>query len=124
MTRRVTGMAWLGVGLGLLLGGEPARADRLPLHDKAESLVYPEKARGMLWRGLLNVGTGYVDILTRTMDETMIGPPFVGTLRGLTYGTGCAVVRTASGLLDWATFWVPGFNGAPASADYHNCLRE
>lgn len=111
------------VGMGLFIVCQAAWADRpIGIHRKADSDRYSEKAVGMLGRGALNLMTGFVDILTRTMDETMAGPPVLGTLRGLAFGAGCGLLRTASGAVDWLTFWVPGFNGAVVSHSYHNCL--
>ncbi|MBI3011182.1 MAG: hypothetical protein HYY58_01640 [Candidatus Omnitrophica bacterium] len=110
------------LGLLLVLAWEPASVEAMRIHDMAESDSYREKTVGMVGRGLLNMTTGYVDVFTRLVDESMAGPLVLGTLRGLAVGTGCAVLRTLSGAVDWATFWVPGFNGAPVSPSYHECL--
>ena len=48
----------------------------------------------------------------------------MGTLEGLARGTGCGLLRLGSGAVDVVTFWVPGFNGAPVSASYDNCLAS
>ncbi len=114
------------VVVGLLTFGitGSAQADRLGIHEQAESSHYVAKAIGMTARGVLNLTTGFVDILTRTINETKLGPPVLGTLRGLAYGTGCGLLRTSSGVVDLVTFWVPGFHGAPVSATYENCLVD
>jgi putative exosortase-associated protein (TIGR04073 family) len=92
------------------------------VHDAAESPRYGTKLGGMLGRGALNVVTCFVDVLTNAVNETKAGPPVLGTLEGLARGTGCGLLRLASGAVDLVTFWVPGFNGAPVSASYENCL--
>jgi hypothetical protein len=43
-------------------------------------------------------------------------------LTGVAKGAGCGVLRLGSGIVDVATFWVPGFNGLPVSDSYDNCL--
>lgn len=110
------------VALLLVVGGQPAWAARLKIHEMAESQQYGRKAGGMLGRGLLNVVTSPVDLLVNTVNETKAGPPFVGTLTGLGKGLGCGVLRLGSGAVDVVTFWVPGFNGFPVSDSYENCF--
>ena len=90
--------------------------------DMAESDQYGKKAGGQLGRGLLNVATCFVDIITQTVDGTKHGTPFVGTITGLGGGIACGALRVTSGALDVLTFWVPGFNGIPVSKNYNNCL--
>ena len=108
--------------LGMTLMHQPAWAARTKLHEAAESPSYGRKAGGMIGRGLLNAATCFVDILVNVVNETKAGPPFVGTLTGIAKGAGCGVLRLGSGIIDVATFWVPGFNGAPVSDSYENCL--
>ena len=116
---------WIGVGLLALLVATPTVwADRLPIHDQAESPVYHEKAIGMLGRGLLNLTTGFVDLCVRTIEESKTGLPVVGTAKGLLIGAGCGLLRTGSGAVDLVTFWVPGFHGAPVSPSYADCLEQ
>lgn len=91
--------------------------------EMAKSEQYGKKAGGMLGRGLVNAATCFVDIIVQTVNGTQDGPPFVGTLTGLGGGLGCTALRATSGVLDVATFWVPGFNGIPVSKDYANCLN-
>lgn len=90
----------------------------------AQSDQYGKKAGGQLGRGLLNVATCFVDVITQTVDGTQHGTPFVGTLTGLGSGIACTALRVSSGALDVATFWVPGFNGFPVSKSYNNCLES
>lgn len=92
------------------------------LWERAESDVYKEKVGPMFVRGLLNAGTSPVDILVQTVDKTKSGPPLIGTLTGMAGGLGCTALRAASGIVDVALFWVPGFNGFPVNRSYHNCL--
>ncbi|MBI4343473.1 MAG: exosortase system-associated protein, TIGR04073 family [Candidatus Omnitrophica bacterium] len=118
--RRALMAGWLA--WSLCLAAPAAEAARIGVHDAAESPRYGRKAVGMLGRGALNVATCFVDVLTNTINETRHGAPFMGTLEGLAKGTGCGVLRLGSGAVDLVTFWVPGYNGAPVSASYDNCL--
>ena len=88
----------------------------------ANSEVYGTKVGGMLGRGLLNAVTCFVDVIVHTVEGSKQGPPVVGTLTGLGSGIACTALRATSGVLDIATFWVPGFNGFPVSRSYSNCL--
>ncbi|MBI1977690.1 MAG: exosortase system-associated protein, TIGR04073 family [Candidatus Omnitrophica bacterium] len=89
----------------------------------AESPKYGEKAGGMLGRGLLNAVTCFVDIPVQTVKGTQEAKPeFIGAVGGFAKGAVCTVLRAASGVIDVATFWVPGFNGLPVSRKYENCL--
>ncbi len=89
----------------------------------AKSPDYGKKVGGMLGRGLVNAATCFVDLVVQTVNGTKDGPPFVGTLTGLGGGLACTALRATSGVLDVATFWVPGFNGIPVSKSYNNCLE-
>lgn len=95
---------------------------RTRMHELAESPYYKEKLGGMLGRGLLNGVTCFVDVIVNTVNDTRTGPPLIGTLTGVAKGVGCGTLRLGSGVLDIATFWVPGFNGFPVSDSYENCL--
>ncbi len=118
-------LMWMIAGMtGVGLMAQPVCADVLAVHRKADSSHYMEKVCGMLGRGALNLTTGFVDILTRSLNETKLGPPVLGTLRGLAYGAGCGLLRTGSGAIDLSTFWVPGFHGAPVSSSYTDCLVD
>ena len=92
--------------------------------DAANSNVYGTKAGGMLGRGLLNAATCFVDLVVHVVEGSQQGPPIVGSLTGLGSGIACTALRATSGVLDIATFWVPGFNGFPVSRSYSNCLEE
>lgn len=118
MNRRSTSLLMTGA---LLLSAQPAWA-RNPAYEAAESPQYSRKAGGMLGRGLLNVVTCPVDLITNIVNETKHGPPLVGTLVGIGKGAGCTILRAGSGVVDVATFWVPTFNGFPVSESYDNCL--
>ena len=112
----------LAVAVVVTLVSPPAWAARTRVHEAAESQQYGRKLWGMIGRGALNVLTCPVDVAVNTVNETKAGPPFVGTMTGLGKGVGCGVLRLGSGAVDLVTFWVPGFNGAPVSASYENCL--
>ena len=116
---------WMAIGLiacGLVLPTQAVWADRIGIHDAADSPRYGRKAIGMVGRGLLNAATCFVDVLTNTVNESRHGAPVMGTLEGLARGTGCGLLRLGSGAVDLVTFWVPGYHGAPVSASYDNCL--
>ena len=91
--------------------------------EMAESEEYGKKAGGMVARGLVNAVTSPVDLIVQTVESTQEGPPLFGTLTGLATGLGCTAIRASSGILDVATFWVPGFNGFKVSRSYSNCLE-
>ncbi|MBU3758326.1 MAG: hypothetical protein FGM27_00125 [Candidatus Omnitrophica bacterium] len=91
--------------------------------DLAESEQYGKKSAGMVGRGLINAATSPVDLVVQTVESTQEGPPFFGTLTGLSSGLGCTALRASSGIMDVATFWVPGFNGFKVSRSYSNCLE-
>ncbi len=112
----------VAVAATLMMVAQPVWATRMPIHDAAESSEYGRKFGGMLGRGVLNVGTSFVDLLVDTANETRNGPPVVGTLVGVGKGAGCMTLRALSGGVDLLTFWVPGFNGIPVSDSYENCL--
>jgi putative exosortase-associated protein (TIGR04073 family) len=105
-----------------LLVAQPAWAMRTKAHEAAESSQYGQKFGGMIGRGVINVATCFVDLLVNIVNETRNGPPIVGTLVGVGKGAGCTVLRAGSGVVDVATFWVPGFNGFPVSDSYDNCV--
>lgn len=113
---------WWVVAMVVVLGAQPAFAMRTRMHEMAESPQYGRKAGGMIGRGALNVVTCFVDPIVNIVNETKAGPPFVGTLTGVGKGLGCGVLRLGSGAVDLVTFWVPGFNGAPVSDSYENCM--
>lgn len=112
---------WAVVVVGMLVA-QPAWAARTAVHEAAESPGYGRKAGGMLGRGVLNAATCFVDVIVHLVNDTKAGPPVVGTLTGIAKGVGCGVLRLGSGVIDVATFWVPGFNGLPVSDSYDDCL--
>lgn len=92
--------------------------------EMADSTKYGEKAGGMLGRGLLNVVSCPVDIPVSTVNGAKTTKPeFVGAVGGFATGAVCTVLRAASGVIDVATFWIPGFHGIPISRTYGNCLQ-
>lgn len=111
------------IAILLLLGLASNAFAQETVWDMANSEQYGKKAGGMLGRGLINAATCFVDVIVQTVNGTKEGPPFVGTLTGLGGGIGCTALRATSGVLDVATFWVPGFNGIPVGRSYANCLE-
>ena len=112
---------WLPGVVAFCLMAQPAWAVRTRAHEAAESPQYGRKAGGMIGRGIINLGTCFVDLLVNVVNETKSGPPVVGTLVGVAKGAGCTTLRALSGAVDVTTFWVPGFNGFPVSDSYDNC---
>jgi len=111
----------LAAALLLSLPGSVRASDDVWTSAKSEK--YGTKAGAMLGRGVLNVGTSFVDILVHTVEGTQNGPAFIGTMSGLGSGLGCTALRLTSGALDVLTFWVPNYNGFPLSPSYSNCLE-
>ncbi|OGX05302.1 MAG: hypothetical protein A3G87_06930 [Omnitrophica bacterium RIFCSPLOWO2_12_FULL_50_11] len=91
--------------------------------ELAKSKQYKEKSIGMLGRGLLNAASSPIDMpVQAVIGAGKAKPEFVGFVGGFAMGAVCTVLRASSGVLDVATFWVPGFNGVPVSRSYENCL--
>ena len=91
--------------------------------DMAESEQYGEKAGGMLGRGLLNAATCFVDMPVGAVNGAKrTKPEFLGGIGGFATGAACTVFRAASGVLDVATFWIPGFHGIPICRTYGDCF--
>ena len=89
----------------------------------AESPKYGEKAGGMLGRGLINVVSCPVDIPAGVVHGAKTNKPeFMGGVGGFATGAVCTILRASSGIIDVATFWIPGWNGIPISRQYGNCL--
>ena len=74
---------------------------------------YLKKSTGMLGRGFSNAAFGWVDLLTHPIRWSNNAPLGTGTLIGLVMGPVVGTLRTASGALDVATFWVPFWHGVP-----------
>ncbi len=108
--------------LATLLSNPAAARAEDDLWAKANSPVYKVKAGAMFGRGLLNAGSCFVDLAVQTVEKSKSGPPIAGTLTGIVSGATCTVLRAASGVIDVASFWVPGFNGIPVSRSYSDCL--
>ena len=91
--------------------------------DLAESDTYGEKAGGMFGRGLLNAATCFIDMPVQAVAGARENKPeFIGAVGGFAKGAVCTILRASSGIIDVATFWVPGFHGIPVSRSYENCL--
>jgi putative exosortase-associated protein (TIGR04073 family) len=74
---------------------------------------YLQKAPGMFLRGFSNVAFGWVEILTHPVRWSKNAPLGIGTLAGIIVGPVMGTLRTASGAVDIATFWVPFWHGVP-----------
>lgn len=132
-------IAWICMLL-LLVGAVPASADVLTRNERAvssdlsepldgcakcgsgrhdlivkwaESDNYLEKALGMFGRGSSNVLAGWAELFIQPWNWSQNSPAMVGPFLGLCVGAAYAVLRTGSGVVDLATFWVPGFKGLP-----------
>jgi len=92
--------------------------------EAAESSLYREKAAGMLGRGFLNATTCFVDMFVQAANGAKEGSPqILGAVGGFAKGSVCTVLRASSGVIDVATFWIPGFNGVPVCRGYDNCIQ-
>jgi putative exosortase-associated protein (TIGR04073 family) len=74
---------------------------------------YIKKNIGMFNRGLSNAAFGWVEILTHPFRWTHNTPAGTGLIPGVLFGVTNGVLRTVSGALDLATFWVPFWHGVP-----------
>lgn len=108
-------------GLFCFIGSITAQAK--DVWELAESKRYQEKTVGMLGRGLLNAASSPIDMpVQAVLGAGKHKPEFVGFVGGFAMGAVCTVLRASSGVIDVATFWIPGFNGIPVSRSYENCL--
>lgn len=74
---------------------------------------YFKKAGGMLGRGTSNLMFGWTEFFIQPWNwskNSLIG---VGQVQGLIMGVTMGTLRTLSGALDVATFWVPLWYGVP-----------
>ena len=87
---------------------------------------YLKKTSGMFLRGFSNAGFGWAEVITHPVRWSKNAPLGLGTTAGLIVGPVMAVLRTASGVIDIATCWVPLWHGVPMSKpalglhDVHN----
>jgi len=79
----------------------------------ASSDNYVKKSIGMFHRGLSNTAAGWTELFLQPYRWSKNSPVLVGQVYGLLAGVTWAVLRTTSGALDVATFWIPGFRGVP-----------
>ncbi len=71
---------------------------------------YLKKTPGMFLRGFSNAGFGWVEILTHPIRWSKNAPLGIGTL---IVGPVMGTLRTASGVVDLGTCWVPFWHGVP-----------
>ena len=101
----------------------PLFAQANDVWQMADSEKYGEKAGGMLGRGLLNAATCFVDMPVGAVNGAKkTKPEFLGGVGGFAAGAVCTIFRAASGVLDVATFWIPGFHGIPICRTYGECF--
>lgn len=112
----------------LLLTGVLVLAFSMTAHAKdlweaAASPKYGEKAPAMLGRGLLNAASCFVDMFAASVKGAReTEPQVMGAIGGFAKGALCTVLRATSGILDVATFWIPGWNGIPVCRTYEDCI--
>ncbi len=108
---------------GAALPSEPAG---LPGSQHSEQLGKPRlpsvpinwrKAFGKLWRGVVNVLTGWVEIPKRVDETTKRSGPGSGATLGVLRGVGHGVIRTLAGAYETVTFVFP------APPDYVPVIR-
>ena len=95
------------------MAAEPPPSSSCPICSRAnnQSSPYHEKAATTLIRGMTNTTFGWTELLTQPSAEVERG----GNLAtGIGRGVGAAVKRTAVGIGELFTFWVPkGTEGYP-----------
>ncbi|OGX04880.1 MAG: hypothetical protein A3G87_04480 [Omnitrophica bacterium RIFCSPLOWO2_12_FULL_50_11] len=74
---------------------------------------YLKKSTGMIFRGFSNAAFGWVEILTHPFRWSTNAPLGSGYVTGLIMGPIVATLRTASGVIDLGTFWIPWWHGIP-----------
>ena len=116
----------LWIGLALLIAATAARAespstassDPAPLtacpicrHANNQSAPYAEQAVGSLARGVTNVFFGWTEMIVRpTAEVERHGNLLIGIGQGLSH----SVSRTAAGIGEALTFWMPKSSGGPS----------
>ena len=112
--RRWVVVGGVAVVATLLLGcpGQVVAADRplCPICSKANnaSATYAEKAGNTLARGVLNLGLGWTELIRQPAKKARAGGNvFLGMLNGV----GHSATRSARGLGEILTFWVPKVQG-------------
>ena len=100
-----------GLLIGALWGCQalPAAAEErmlCPICKKIseETVSYPEKIGNTLARGALNTGLGWTELIRQPATEVRRGG---NVLVGLGKGVQHGLLRTASGLGELVTFWMP-----------------
>lgn len=74
---------------------------------------YFAKGAGMFGRGFSNLAFGWVEVFKQPINWSKNSILGVGQVQGLVMGVTMGTLRTASGALDIATFWVPYWYGVP-----------
>ena len=114
-------------GFSLLLGGsavaraadpQPATSESSPKtilcpicrHANNASASYGEQAAGSLVRGVTNTFFGWTEMLTRPTAEV---ERHGNLLRGIGQGVSYSARRTAAGIGEALTFWMPKSAGGP-----------
>ena len=111
------------LALTLLFSFVLSSAAKADIWEMAESPKYGRKAGGMLLRGIVNVASSPIDIPAgMVVGAQKYQPQIMGAVGGLATGAMCTILRAASGIIDVAMFWVPGFNGIPICRTYGDCL--
>lgn len=72
--------------------------------------AYAENAGDKLTRGLVNVGTGWIELPKRINEVSKETNPLAGLLLGSIKGAGYALVRTSAGGFDALTFLIPPYD--------------
>ena len=125
---RVFKSSLLRVGLALVMGATSARADSSPpatsssepapttvcpicRHANNESAPYAEQAVGSLARGVTNTFFGWTEMIVRPTAEV---ERHGNVLRGIGQGLSHSVSRTAAGIGEALTFWMPKSSGGPS----------
>ena len=71
------------------------------------------KTVGMFDRGASNTLAGWSEFFIQPVNWSKNSPVVVGQINGLVMGLTMGTLRTASGILDLATCWIPFWRGIP-----------
>ena len=79
---------------------------------------YPRKASSTLARGAINTAFGWTELLVQPTSAANSGGNLVV---GIGRGVGNSVARTASGIGELLTFWMPKRKDRPTAGFAHDC---
>ena len=120
LTRLTLGVMLLGATAVSVAAEETTKQCPICHHANNQAAPYAEQASSTLLRGALNTAFGWTDLLVEPVSEVQAK----GNLAtGLGKGVSHALKRTAQGLGELVTFWVPRSktSGPPLATDCPIC---